>query len=189
MVDGEKEGVLAELVVCNFEDEDGVIIVLRPRGNLCGIESVKFNHLPGELIEEAMFPGDEDKGVLVGGLFQFAGKLVNFLIAVGGVDWELAADRRGLDGDKRTDIVLAIVDLLRGIGCKDKRGGSVFKKHTGQCERPVESAATQVPEPSRRFFSMPNGDNRFGVGIHRRGRDGGGVRLPKDRTRNQHKNG
>jgi hypothetical protein len=185
VVNGESEGILA-VVVRDLKDEDGVVIITRPRGNLRGIASVGLDHQPGEFVKEAVFPRDEDKAVLVGGLFEFVGELVNLGIAVAGVDGELAADGGRLDGHKRTEIIeVAAVGLLRGIRRKDERGVSVLgKKHVGQRERPVQSAAVQVPEAFRRFFSMPNGDNRFDIGIRRRD---GGVSLPVDRSKKRGK--
>jgi hypothetical protein len=181
VVDGESERILP-VVVRDLENEDGVVIITRPGGNLRGIASIGLDDQSGEFVEEDVFPRDEDKDVLVGGLFEFVGELVNLGIAVGGVHRELAADGGRLDCDKRTDVIEpATVGLLRGIRCKDERGGSVLgKKHVGQRERPIESAAVQVPEPIRRFFPMPNGDNRFNIGIRRRDN---GVSLPVDRSK------
>ena len=182
MINAESEGILA-VVVRDLEDEDGVVIIIRPRGNLRWIASVELEHQPGEFDQEAVFPRDEDEHVLVGGLFEFVGELVNLGVAVGGVDWQLAADSGGLDCDKRTNVELAPVDLLRGIRHKDERRFSVLgKKHVGQRERPVESATIQVPEPSWRFLPMSNRDDRFDIGIRRRN---GGVTLSVDTSDNR----
>jgi hypothetical protein len=128
VIEGENESVLT-VAVRDLENEDRVVIVFCPSGDLRGIDSVELEHQLGEFVEEPVFPRHEDKGLPVGGLFQFGGELANFRIAVGGVDRELAADGGGLDGDKGTEVVeLASVDLLRRIRCKDEGGASVLGK-------------------------------------------------------------
>src|ERR1700756_1327141 len=115
------------------ENKDGIVILLRPRWNLCRIASKRLDHHLGEFVEEEVLPSNEDEGVLVFGFFKFVSESIDLRIAVGGVDRELAADGGGLDGDKRAEIVkLATVRLLRGIRRKDEGRFSVLgKKHVG----------------------------------------------------------
>lgn len=58
--------------VGDFYEKNGNVIVLRPRGNLCGISAIRLDQIFYKLVEEAMLPSDKNSGIPVFGRFKLA---------------------------------------------------------------------------------------------------------------------
>lgn len=118
-------------MICgDSEDENGVVIVAGPDGYALGFSVVVFDHVAGEVVEQAMFPGDEDRGVLIFGFFQLGFQAVDFTVAKLGIDRQPAADGGWLDGGQGADVVIICVvvaiDQFRWVGGEDELWSSIF---------------------------------------------------------------
>lgn len=162
MVDGEGDGCV-RAGAKDFYYEDGIIVFPRPGRHLCGIAAVIFDKIFRKIIEQNMFPGDEDGGILVRRFLKFTFKALNLLIAKFSVNGQPAADCGGFNGCKRTNVIVtARINFLGGIRGKYKlRSAEFFQQHVGQCQSTVKPATSKLAQATGRFFAVPDADEGF----------------------------
>lgn len=154
---------------------DAVVIFAGPYGNPGGVAAIVLDDVFDKIVDEDMFPGDEDGGILVRRFFQLGFKAFDLEITKFRVDRKAATNGGGFNGHKRANVIVTgdAIYFFSWIGGKDELGlAEFFQQNIGQGESAVEAAATELAEAGGGLFAMADANKGFHGGTGSGGRIG-----------------
>ena len=104
MINAEDETIPAVLAK-DPKNENRIVISLAPIWNLAGIAPIPGNQQLGQFVQLTVLPGYENQRVLIVGLSQFYGQVVDLSVAKIGINRKFTANGGGFDCNQRANVV------------------------------------------------------------------------------------